>query len=44
MKVIEIEAPVYPRKAYVVESDEQHFLEFKSGIEVLHQKGITDFI
>ena len=35
MKVIEIEAPVYPRKAYVVESDEQHFLEFKSGIEVL---------
>ena len=35
MKVIEIEAPVYPRKAYVVESDEQHFLEFKTGIEVL---------
>ena len=35
MKVIEIEAPVYPRKAYVVEPDEQHFLEFKSSIEVL---------
>ena len=35
MKVIEIEAPVYPRKVYVVESDEQHFLEFKTGIEVL---------
>ena len=35
MKVIEIEASVYPRKAYSVELDEQHFLEFKEGIEVL---------
>lgn len=35
MKVIEVEAQIVPRKAYVVELDEQHFLEFKEGIEVL---------
>jgi hypothetical protein len=35
MKVIDIDAPIVPRKAYVVDLDEQHFLEFKEGIEVL---------
>ena len=35
MKVIEIDAPIVPRKAYVVETDEQQYLEFTEGIEVL---------
>ena len=35
MKVIEIEAPIYPRKAYVVEDNEQEYLNFTKGIEVL---------
>jgi len=35
MKIIEIEANIVPRKAYVVESDEQQYLEFTNGIEVL---------
>ncbi len=35
MKVIEIEANIVPRKAYVVEADEQQYLEFTNGIEVL---------
>ena len=35
MKVIEIEANIVPRKAYVVEADEQQYLEFTDGIEVL---------
>jgi len=35
MKVIEVEAPIYPRKAYVVEANEQEYLDFKEGIEVL---------
>ena len=35
MKVIEIEANIVPRKAYVVDTDEQQYLEFTDGIEVL---------
>ena len=35
MKVIEIEANIVPRKAYEVEVDEQQYLEFTKGIEVL---------
>lgn len=35
MKVIDIEANIVPRKAYVVEADEQQYLEFTEGIEVL---------
>jgi hypothetical protein len=35
MKVIEIDAPIVPRKAYVVEADEQEYLNFSEGIEVL---------
>ena len=35
MKVIEIEANIVPRKAYVVDTDEQQYLEFTEGIEVL---------
>ena len=35
MKIIEIEANIVPRKAYVVEADEQQYLEFTDGIEVL---------
>ena len=35
MKVIEVEAPIVPRKVYVVEADEQQYLEFTEGIEVL---------
>jgi hypothetical protein len=35
MKVIDVEAPIYPRKAYVVEANEQEYLNFTKGIEVL---------
>ena len=35
MKVIEVEANIAPRKVYIVDADEQHFLEFKEDIEVL---------
>ena len=35
MKIIEIEANIVPRKAYEVEVDEQQYLEFTEGIEVL---------
>jgi hypothetical protein len=35
MKIIEIEANIIPRKAYVIEADEQQYLEFTNGIEVL---------
>lgn len=35
MKVIEVDAPIVPRKTYVVEADEQQYLEFTEGIEVL---------
>ena len=35
MKIIEIEANIVPRKAYVVDTDEQQYLEFTEGIEVL---------
>ena len=35
MKVIEIDAPIVPRKAYVVDTDEQEYLNFTEGIEVL---------
>ena len=35
MKVIEVPAQIYPRKAYVVEDTEQEYLNFTSGIEVL---------
>ena len=35
MRIIEVEAPVYPRKAYVIEDNEQEYLNFTSGIEVL---------
>ena len=35
MKVIEIPAAVYPRKAFQLDADEQHFLDFKPGIQVL---------
>ena len=35
MKVIEIDAPIVPRKAYVVEADEQEYLNFSEGIEFL---------
>jgi hypothetical protein len=35
MKVIDIEAPIYPRKVYVIEENEQEYLNFTEGIEVL---------
>ena len=35
MKVIEIEAKVAKRKAYEIEADEQEYLNFSAGIEVL---------
>ena len=35
MQVIEIPANVCPRKAFKLDSDEQHLIEFKPGIEVL---------
>lgn len=35
MKIINVDAPIVPRKAYVVEIDEQHLLEFTEGVEVL---------
>ena len=35
MQVIEIPANVAPRKAFKLDSDEQHLVEFKPGIEVL---------
>jgi hypothetical protein len=35
MKVINIDAPIYPRKAYVIEENEQEYLNFTEGIEVL---------
>ena len=35
MKIIEVPANVCPRKAYQLDSDEQHLVEFKPGIEVL---------
>jgi len=35
MKVIEIPANVVPRKAFELDADEQHFVDFKPGIEVL---------
>jgi hypothetical protein len=35
MKVISVEANISPRKVYVVENDEQQYLEFTEGIEVL---------
>jgi hypothetical protein len=35
MKVIEIAANISPRKIYVVDTDEQQYLEFTEGIEVL---------
>lgn len=35
MKIIEIEANIVPRKAYVVDDNEQEYLAFTEGIEVL---------
>jgi len=35
MKIIEIPANIMPRKAYVIEENEQEYLNFTSGIEVL---------
>ena len=35
MKVIEVPAQIYPRKAYVIDEHEQEYLNFTSGIEVL---------
>lgn len=35
MKIIEIEAPIWPRKAYVVEENEREYLNFEKDIEVL---------
>ena len=35
MKIIEIPAAIVPRKAFLLDADEQHFLEFKPGIQVL---------
>lgn len=35
MKVINVDAPIYPRKAYVLEENEQEYLNFTEGIEVL---------
>ena len=35
MKIIEIEANIVPRKAYVLEENEQEYLNFTDGIEVL---------
>ncbi len=35
MQIIEIPANVVPRKAFKLDSDEQHLVEFKPGIEVL---------
>lgn len=35
MKIINVEAPITPRKAYVLEENEQEYLNFTEGIEVL---------
>ena len=35
MKIIEIPAAIVPRKAFLLDADEQHFLDFKPGIQVL---------
>lgn len=35
MKIINIDAPIVPRKAYVLEENEQEYLNFTNGIEVL---------
>jgi hypothetical protein len=35
MKIIEIKANTLTRKAYQLDTDEQHYLDFKSGVEVL---------
>ena len=35
MKIISVEAPIMPRKAYVLEENEQEYLNFTEGIEVL---------
>jgi hypothetical protein len=35
MKIINIDTPIYPRKAYVLEENEQEYLNFTEGIEVL---------
>ena len=35
MKIIEIPAAIVPRKAFLLDADEQHFLEFTPGIQVL---------
>jgi hypothetical protein len=35
MKVIEVSAQIYPRKAYVIDEHEQEYLNFTEGIEVL---------
>jgi hypothetical protein len=35
MKVINIDAPIFPRQAYALEANEQKYLDFTEGIEVL---------
>jgi hypothetical protein len=35
MKIISIDAPIVPRKAYVLEDNEQEYLNFTDGVEVL---------
>lgn len=35
MKIITVENPIINRKAYVLEENEQHYLEFKPDIDVL---------
>ena len=35
MQIIEIPASIVPRKAFKLDSDEQHLVDFKPGIEVL---------
>jgi hypothetical protein len=35
MRIIEIEANIVPRKAYIVDEHEQEYLDFKQDIEVL---------
>lgn len=35
MKVINIDAPIVPRKAYVLDPEEEHLLNFTEGVEVL---------
>jgi len=35
MEIINVEANIMSRKAYVIEADEQHLLDFKEGVEVL---------